>query len=45
VLGADCRHIEVFEVEFIDYEGQSYAELALPADPLLVLHHRRMRAA
>jgi hypothetical protein len=35
----------VFEVEFVDDEGQTYAELALPADQLLVLHHRRVRAA
>jgi hypothetical protein len=35
----------MFEVEFVDDEGQTYAELALPADQLLVLHHRRVRAA
>lgn len=29
-----------YEVEFSDDEGQTYAELALPADQLLVLHHR-----
>ncbi len=34
-----------FEVEFIDDEGQAYAELALPGSELLVLHHRRIRAA
>ncbi len=34
-----------FEVEFIDDEGQTYAELALTSDQLLVLHHRRVRAA
>ncbi len=36
---------DAFEVEFIDDEGQTYAELALIADQLLVLHHRRVRAA
>ena len=35
----------VFEVEFIDDEGQTYAELALRDSELLVLHHRRVRAA
>ncbi len=35
----------VFEVEFIDDEGQTCAELAISADRLLVLHHRRVRAA
>ncbi len=35
----------MFEVEFIDNEGQTYAELALPDSELLVLHHRRIRAA
>lgn len=29
-----------YEVEFSNDEGQTYAELALPADQLLVLHHR-----
>lgn len=29
-----------YEVEFSDDEGKTYAELALPADHLLVLHHR-----
>jgi hypothetical protein len=35
----------VFEVEFSDDEGRSYAELALNADALLVLHHRRVVGA
>ncbi len=35
----------VFEVEFVDDEGQTYAELALPAEQLLLLHHRRIKAA
>lgn len=34
-----------FEVEFSDDEGRTYAELALPSDQLLVLHHRPQRAA
>lgn len=34
-----------YEVEFSDDAGQSYAELALAPDQLLVLHHRPQRAA
>jgi hypothetical protein len=30
-----------YEVEFSDDEGKTYAELALPSDQLLILHHRR----
>ena len=33
------------EVEFSDDEGKTYAELALPPDQLLVLHHRPEQAA
>lgn len=29
-----------YEVEFSDNEGRTYAELALPAEHLLVLHRR-----
>jgi hypothetical protein len=36
---------DVFEVEFSDDEGQTYAQLALPAAALLPLHHRPIRAA
>ena len=32
-----------FEVEFSDDEGKTYAQLALTADRLLVLHHRPVR--
>lgn len=35
----------VFEVEFSDDEGRTYAELALSADAILVLHHRPVVAA
>jgi len=31
---------QVFEVEFSDDEGTTYAMLALPADQLMVLHHQ-----
>ena len=31
------------EVEFSDNEGRTYAELALTADQLLVLHHQQQR--
>ena len=34
-----------YEVEFCDDSGEAYAELALEPDQLLVLHHRRQRAA
>jgi hypothetical protein len=34
-----------YEVEFSDDEGRTYAELALPANQLLVLHHRPQQAA
>lgn len=30
---------DVFEVEFSDIEGRTFAELALKADQLLVLHY------
>ena len=33
------------EVELSDDEGKTYAELALEANQLLVLHHRLQRAA
>jgi hypothetical protein len=33
------------EVEFSDDEGKTYAELALPPDQLLVLHHGPRRPA
>jgi hypothetical protein len=29
----------VYEVEFADLEGRTYASLAVPANQLLVLHH------
>ena len=34
-----------YEVEFSDDEGETYAELALSSDELLVLHHRPERVA
>jgi hypothetical protein len=34
-----------YEVEFSDDEGRTYAELALPADKLLTLHHGPQQAA
>jgi hypothetical protein len=30
---------DVYEVEFIDNDGRTYAELAVRADKLLVLHY------
>lgn len=31
---------DVFEVEFADDEGETYAELALPTEQLIVLHNQ-----
>ena len=36
---------DVFEVEFSDDEGRTYATLALRADQLMVLHYRPVEAA
>ncbi len=36
---------EVFEVEFCDNNGRSYASLALHADQLMVLHYRPLQLA
>jgi hypothetical protein len=35
----------VFEVEFCDNDGRTYASLALRADQLMVLHYRPVEAA
>ena len=35
----------VFEVEFSDDEGRTYASVALPVDQLIVLHFQPMGAA
>jgi hypothetical protein len=34
-----------YEIEFSDDDGKTYAELALPSDQLLILHHRPQQAA
>lgn len=34
---------DVFEVEFSDEDGQTYAELALRADQIIVLHNQGER--
>jgi hypothetical protein len=36
---------DVFEVEFSADDGQAYAFASVPADKLLVLHNRPVRAA
>ena len=36
---------DVFEVEFSDDEGRTYATLALHSDELMILHHQPVRAA
>jgi hypothetical protein len=35
----------VFEVEFSDDQGRTYAQLAVPANQLLVLHYQPQQAA
>jgi len=35
----------VFEVEFSDEEGRTYASLALPTDQLMVLHYNPAQVA
>jgi hypothetical protein len=34
----------VFEVEFCDLEGQTYASVALPEVHLMILHHQPLSA-
>jgi len=36
---------DVFEVEFIDNNGRTYATLALKVDQLLLLHHQPVKVA
>lgn len=36
---------KAYEVEFCDDDGRTYAEIALAADQLLVLHYRPQQAA
>jgi hypothetical protein len=36
---------DVFEIEFCDNEGRTYASLALRADQLLVLHYQPLQVA
>jgi hypothetical protein len=36
---------DVFEVEFSDDEGRTYASLALRANQLMLLHHRPLMVA
>lgn len=35
----------VFEVEFSDEEGETYAQLAIEREALLLLHHHPVKAA
>ncbi len=46
-VGAVLEVLEpgIFEVEFADDEGRSYAELALREEQLMVLHYAPERAA
>jgi Domain of unknown function (DUF4926) len=46
-VGTVVEHLDVgaFEVEFSDDAGHTYAQCALPASDLLVLHHRPVQAA
>jgi hypothetical protein len=41
---AELLRGNVFEVEFADDDGKTYVLAAVPADQLLVLHHRPVRA-
>ena len=34
----------VFEVEFSDLQGRTYASVALPEDHLMILHHQPVAA-
>jgi hypothetical protein len=36
---------DVFEIEFCDNDGRTYASLALKASQLMVLHHEPIEAA
>ncbi|MBS2006681.1 MAG: DUF4926 domain-containing protein [Cyanobacteria bacterium SZAS TMP-1] len=36
---------DVYEIEFCDDDGRTYASLALPADQLMVLHYRPSEVA
>ena len=36
---------EVFEVEFVDNDGRTYAEIALRAEQVMLLHHEPVHAA
>ena len=46
-VGTVVEHLadDVYEVEFSDDEGRTYAEIALAGQLLLVLHHQPVRAA
>jgi hypothetical protein len=49
-FGAKCTVVEswtpgVFEVEFSDDRGRTYAMVALKAEQLMRLHHERVRQA
>lgn len=41
----ECLAPDVFEVEFSDDEGRTYASLALQAGQLMVLHYQQSEAA
>ncbi|HTT80016.1 MAG TPA: DUF4926 domain-containing protein [Stellaceae bacterium] len=41
----ECLRPDVYEVEFSDDSGRSYAQLALRGEQLLVLHYAPQRAA
>ena len=36
---------DIFEVEFVDNNGRTYATLALKTDQLLLLHHQPVKVA
>ena len=41
----ECLDGSHFEVEFSDNHGRTYAQLAVPADKLMVLHHQPVPVA
>ena len=46
-VGTVVEHLktEVYEVEFSDDDGRTYASLALRPEQLIVLHHKLKKAA
>jgi hypothetical protein len=41
----ECLQPDVFEVEFCDNDGRTYATLAIRAEQLMALHYRPLQVA